>query len=150
MQKTNYKMRAHPLRDSDLKFRKSYLKGLTMVVLPEKVSEENDLLILKVLINTLNLESDFLDECLKFRYSNNKAEIEEVKNILKSNKVCLPFLIDSFLIGYCNNGISEEGQNVVETLVKMFDCSETFYGLGRSLSKLSEDKLEHIFNHVEE
>ena len=150
MLKTNFKMKAHPIRSLDVNFRKSYLKGLAKVILQDNPVCENDLMILKVLINTLDLEQSFLKECLKFKDSSDKAEIEDVKRVLKSDVARIPFLIDSFLIGYCNNGLSEEGQNIVETLIKMFDCSEVFYGLGKNLTKIGEEKVAEIFVQNEE
>lgn len=140
---TDFKMLAHPIRKLPVKMREAYLKALSKTILKNSETDFNER-IMAVMINTLELDEKLIEKCKRYVEKPKKAEKEAVKEVLMDERIRVPFLIDSFLIGYLNNGLTTEEENIIEIFFKLFKHSEIFYELGKSLLDVGENRLDRM------
>jgi hypothetical protein len=136
--KTDFKILAHPIRKLGIQKRKAYMKGLSRLFYQNPEWDNQDNRVMQVFANTFELDHSFINECKKHAQNPKKGEVEAVNEALKDEKIRVPFLIDSFIIGYMTNGLTTEEENIVETLINLFNHSESFYKLGKKLSNVGE------------
>jgi len=155
------KFKNHPCIGFDIETKIHYLNGLVLVVNENNGISKKEKDYLSLLINSLDMNSDLLDDIIEFSQNPEEELIAEIFEVIAENEIKYIFLIDSLMMAYHDTNYAESEKNLILQYCNILDIDEDKFNIldaivvailekdSKTLINLLNDKMieQEIINH---
>jgi len=155
------KFKNHPCLGFDMETKIHYLNGLILVANEDDNICKKEKEYLSLLINSLDLNSDLLEDIVEFSQNPEEELVAEIFEVIAENEIKYIFLIDSLMLAYHNASYAESEKNLILQYCNILDIDEDKFNIldatavailekdSKKLINLLNDKMieQEIINH---